>query len=139
MLEDTAPVEAPAPVTYDTPLGDDIDRLYALKEAAERADEAAAEKWKVYDEFEARLFARMDNEKTTLSRGGKARASVKEAIVAKVVNWDEFYRFIGRNKAFHLLQRRVSDPAYRELLEQRKNGVPGVEPFTKRSLSVTKA
>ena len=43
---------------------------------------------------------------------------------------------ISRTKAWHLLQRRVSDPAYRELLELGKK-VPGVEPFNKRTLSVT--
>lgn len=123
--------------SYDVPLGEDIDRLLKLKRGAEAADEAAKEKWKVYDEFEARLFERMNAEHTELSAGRKARAKINSTVVAKVENWDEFYNYIHRNKAYHLLQRRVSDGAYREALAQRKNGVPGVAPFTKRTLTIT--
>jgi hypothetical protein len=36
---------------------------------------------------------------------------------------------------FHLLQKRVSEPAYRELLEKGKK-VPGVQPFTARKLNL---
>jgi len=65
--------------------------------------------------------------------------SIKKTTVAKVVDWDALFKFISRNKAWHLMQRRVSDPAYRELMERRRGkDVPGTESFEKIALGLTK-
>ena len=64
-----------------------------------------------------------------------ASVSITTSVVADVKEWDSFYAFIAKNKFFHLLQRRVSEPAYRELLDAGKK-VPGVLPFTKKKLNV---
>ena len=47
-------------------------------------------------------------------------------IVPKVVDWDQFYGYIKRHEAFHMLERRPSRGAFRELHEAHKV-VPGVE------------
>ena len=54
--------------------------------------------------------------------------------VAGVTDWDKLYAFIKKKNYFHLLQRRVSDPAWRELIEQGKK-VPGTTGFTKKRLN----
>jgi hypothetical protein len=47
-------------------------------------------------------------------------------VVPKVVDWNAFYGYIERNQAFHMLERRPSRAAFRELHEAHKL-VPGVE------------
>lgn len=59
---------------------------------------------------------------------------MRTSTVAQVTDWDAFYAYIYKNKFGHLLQRRVSDPAWRELMEQGKK-VPGTTPFTKKRLN----
>lgn len=63
--------------------------------------------------------------------------SIKELIVAKVDDWEKFYDYIKETGDFHLLERRPANVAFREMLEAEQE-VPGVSPFTKRSISLTK-
>ena len=46
-----------------------------------------------------------------------------------------FLAYVYKTKQGHLLQRRVSDPAFRELLDHGKK-VPGTQPFIKARLNV---
>ena len=70
-------------------------------------------------------------EKTATKHG---TVSISTSTVAQVTDWDAFLAYIYRNKYGHLLQRRVSDPAWRELIEQGKK-VPGTTGFTKKRLN----
>lgn len=66
--------------------------------------------------------------------------SVKQDVVPEVTDWDAFYAFIKKNNYFHLLQRRVSTAAWKELYEQlsaKKKEVPGTQPFVKVDLGIT--
>ena len=74
----------------------------------------------------------------------KATASISYVTTADVTDWDKFWAFIHKNKFDHLLQRRVSDPAYRELLELAQSDkklakqldAAGVQPFVKTNLNL---
>lgn len=55
-----------------------------------------------------------------------------------VEDWAKFYDFIQANKYWHLLEKRASVSGYRELLDLGRE-VPGVVPFVKTKLSVTKS
>jgi len=82
-----------------------------------------------------------------LQTAGMSKASsktltvtVKQDVVPNVTDWDAFYAYIRKNNYFHLLQRRVSTAAWKELHEQlsaKKKEVPGTEAFVKVDLSVT--
>jgi hypothetical protein len=67
--------------------------------------------------------------------GKHASVSITSTVVANVEDWDAFGAYILKNKLLHMLQRRVSDPAYRELLDAGKK-VPGVQPFNKKRLNL---
>jgi hypothetical protein len=67
--------------------------------------------------------------------GSKASVSISSSVVADVQDWEAFWAYILKNKYTHLLQRRVSEPAYRELLEAGKR-VAGVMPFNKKRLTL---
>ena len=63
--------------------------------------------------------------------------SIKSITVGNVTDWDTFYDYIYENKAWHMLERRIANLAYREMLDLDLE-VPGVESFEKRSISLTK-
>lgn len=116
-------------------MGSSIDSLWAKREE-KRSVEA---KVKVIEAeiaaIEESLMERMDKEETTKSQGTKASVSITQATVANVEDWEAFHSYIAKNKYFHLLQKRVSDPAVRELWDAGKK-VPGVQPFSKRKLNI---
>lgn len=116
-------------------MGSLIDRIWASREEKRRLEEQAKEVSAQIAALEEELVERMNAEGTDKAQGTKASVSITSSVVADVQDWDAFWTYIARNKFWHLVQRRVSDPAYRELLEQGKK-VSGVQPFTKRKLNV---
>jgi hypothetical protein len=79
------------------------------------------------------LMAKLDEEGTTKASGRTGTVSISESVVPTVRDWESFYDYIKANNYFHLLERRPSATGCRELFE-RAGAIPGVEPFTKRSL-----
>lgn len=124
-----------APTPKEPTIGEDGELLFTLRDR-KRALEAEAKA--IEDqakEIEERLLQKMDAtgvEKFSTSRG---TLSISSSVVADVQDWDAFGAFVVKNKFLHLLQRRVSEPAYRELLDAGKK-VPGVQPFTKKRLNM---
>ncbi len=62
---------------------------------------------------------------------------IKETIVANVDDWELFYEWLYQTKSGHMLERRVANIAFREMMELGED-VPGLEPFTKKTISLTK-
>ena len=125
------PVTAPAPMT----LGAATDKMWALREEKRKL---AVEEKRIDTELKAleeTIFGLLDAQDTRKAEGKKASVSIGEAIVADVEDWDALWPWIAKTKNFHLIQKRVSDPGMRELWALKKV-VPGVQPFTKRTLSV---
>ena len=135
-------------------LGVLIDKLNTLraekKSISEKFDEVDA----LYKAVEAQIKGRLDEEGMDKATGKTATVSLSEVVVGNVTDWDKVYALIHKNKAYYLLQKRVSDPAFRELYEMeynklaKKKGfdpekldkatvVPGFEPFTKVNLNLT--
>lgn len=69
---------------------------------------------------------------------GKLTFSVSNQTVGNVEDWDALYAHIKAKDAFYLLQRRLSNAPYKEILEA-GDSLPGVVPFTKRSLNMRKS
>ncbi len=119
------------------PLGLQIDALFKLREelrAHQEKEKAIQEK---ITAAEALVMETMEKDGVQKSTGKLATVSISESVTGNVTDWDTFYAYIYKNKFGHLLQRRISDPAIRELFET-KGAIPGVEPFTKRRLNVRK-
>ena len=118
-------------------LGATIDERYKVR--AERlALEKEVNKLKVREkELEGLVLEGLNTTGLTKASGALATASINPTTVATVENWDLLYEYIHEHKYFHLLHRRVSDPAYRELLVA-EGAVPGVVPTTITKLSLTK-
>lgn len=125
-----------APVKSRPPtVGSLIDQIWAVREEKRRLEADVKEVASRIAELEEQLMERLQAEGLDKASGTKATVFVSTNTVAAVEDWDALWAYIIKNKYTHLLQRRVSDPAYRELLEAGKK-VPGVQPFVKRSLNV---
>jgi hypothetical protein len=118
-------------------LGLQIDALFKLRERLREIQQLEKDQLELIAAAEVVLMETMDREGVEKSTGKFATVSIGETITGNVVDWDAFGAYILKNKFLHLLQRRVSDPAVRELFES-KGKVPGVEPFTKRRLNLRK-
>ena len=138
----TTTAKAPVPKTRaskaapaaPTP-GSDIDALFELREKKRSLEAAVKDLDGQASLVEERLMETMAKNGLDKATGKLASVSISSNTVANVEDWDAFLAYIYKNKLGHLLQRRVSDPAYRELLEAKK-AVPGVQPFTKRRLNL---
>jgi len=117
-------------------IGSLIDKLEAVREKKR----VLAEQDKVlsaqYAELEATLLQRLDADGTQKASSKKATVSISEVVVANV-DWDLAWPLIAKNP--QLVQRRASDPAFRELFEQKGEKYMakyGMTPFIKRKLNL---
>jgi hypothetical protein len=88
--------------------------------------------------LEASIIEKLDEDGVSSAKGLKASVSISENIIPVVKDWDLFYGYILDTKQPYLLERRPSVSSYRELLESGVE-VPGLQPFTKRTLNIRSA
>lgn len=134
----TKAVEAVAEALAPSSLGSEVDKLFDLREAKRELEAKAALIEAEYKEVEERVLRRMEEEKSSGVKSAKASASITLQTVATVEDWKKVDAYIKKTGALHLLQRRIFDAAYREILEGGKK-VPGVSPFTKKRLNLRAA
>lgn len=116
-------------------IGAAIDKIWLMREN-KKALEAQVKKVEgEIKEVEETIFGLLDAQDTRKGEGKKASVSINETVVTTVEDWEALWPYIAKNKYFHLVQKRVSDPGMRELWDMGKK-VPGVQPFTKRTLSI---
>ena len=123
-----------------------IDQLWGLREQKKEAESVVKDVVAKIDAQEELVGERLKEEGLDKASGKKATASYGKLIThAKVEDWDAFWAFIFKTKNSQLLQRRVSDAAYEEVLgilnKKTKPGsaevpVPGVVPYRERRLSI---
>lgn len=121
----------------DLPVGALIDTLFSIRE--ERRELSAKDKLleEQYKDLEEKIRARLDAEGMDKASSKKATISLgKPTIVATIKDWDALCKWVKKTGHFQVFQRRISDPAYRELLDLKKADVPGLEPFEKRTLNL---
>ena len=133
IAERTTPAKKPAKRAL--PLGSMIDNLWQLREDKRKSEAATKLIEKDIEVAETELLERLDKEGMDKATGKLGTISVGEALVGTIEDWDAFTAFLAKTKNFQLVQRRISDVAYRELLGMGKP-VPGIKPFTKRKLNL---
>lgn len=120
-----------------SPLGVLIDDMFELREKKRVLEEQIKVIEQEYAVQEEALLARMEQEATGQARGSKATASVTKSVVASITDRAALDAFVKKTGNFQLFQSRISDPAFRELLESRKGKpVPGLESFNKTRLNL---
>lgn len=114
-----------------------MDTLFSFREERRKL-EAKAEKLKEKERvIEEYLIDHISKEDATGVVGRRAKATVHTKTVATVENWDELYKHILKTKDFSFLNRAVGQAAVKDRWENNKT-VPGVVPFHKVSVSLTK-
>lgn len=117
-------------------IGSLIDKLEAVREKKRQLAEQDKVLSAQYAELEATLLQRLDADGTQKASSKKATVSISEVVVAEV-NWELAWPLIAKNP--QLVQRRASDPAFRELFEQKGEKFMakyGMTPFVKRKLNL---
>lgn len=120
----------------DLPLGTLIDSLNDVRE--ERRQIAARDKELTaqYSSLEELVKTRLAAEGVDKAAGKKASVSITRNTVATIKDWDALCKWVKRTGHFQLFQRRISDPAFRELLDLKKAVIPGLEAFDKETLNL---
>jgi hypothetical protein len=116
-------------------LGALLTKLHKARTKQAAADAKAKEAKEEVDAAKIEVIEALKAAGTEKAADKHLAVTLKQTVVPNVKDWDAFYAFIKKNNYFHLLHRRVSDPAWRELNE--KKPVPGTEPFTKIDLGIT--
>lgn len=118
-------------------LSDKIDEMFMLRERKRglekevktvNAEIAACNDW---------LLERLDEVGTASARGALASVVVTESLVPRIEDWGEVSEWIMENDAIYLCHRRISSGPWKELRDSGQN-VPGITPYTKRAISLTK-
>lgn len=119
-------------------LGDLIDQMTHLKLQRKHHEDLAADFATKISKIEEQIIHALADAKLESADHGGTRVTPKEHVYAHVEDWERFYQFLHDEQYYHLLERRVSVTGYRELLDLGRE-VPGVVPFKKLKLSVTKS
>ena len=132
--EDKVSNEAVKKPLTQAALGKAIDKIFAIRGKKAELEAAMKDIDGQIADLDSEVMEAMHQsglEKTATKLG---TVSISTSTVAQVEDWDKFLAYIYKNKYGHLLQRRVSDPAWRELQEQGKK-VPGTTGFIKKRLN----
>lgn len=116
-----------------------IDEIMSIDAEIKAFDKEITALKKTREDLKERLIKSMDAAGTDQVRNDSFTATLSEVVVPQVTNWDRFYTFIHKNKAYYMLERRAASVAFRDTLEERKGRkIPGVESYTKRSVGIRK-
>jgi hypothetical protein len=132
----SAILEKPAAATRKAvTVGSLIDKMWLARESKKELESKAKLIEEEINSLESQLFEKLDAQGLEKATGSKASASISTSVVADVQDWDAFNAFVKKTGYFHLYQRRVSDPAFRELIDAGKK-VPGVQGFARKRLNL---
>lgn len=147
---------AAAPVEEEAPKVAPVLRLKKLglampKKLAEVADvyytarekrQEMARELKKLEEIEGcyrdHLIENLPKSSATGVTGKLANATVVTKVKPQVADWGAFYKYVVKNNAFDLLQKRLSEKAVEDRWEEGE-AVPGVSKFNAVGVSLTKA
>lgn len=144
--------------TKEPTIGEMIDQLDKHREEYRLIEEKAKAIKAKYDELEDVIQAKLLEEKMDKASGKRATVSLKRSLVGSIKDWDALTGYVKKTGHFHLFNRSVGAPAFRELYEQHMKTVKpgktdeiteqrrkqaeekfvqltGVAPFTKISLN----
>jgi hypothetical protein len=123
-------------------IGSLADQRWELKLRKAAADKVVKDIEAEIKALEGTIIEMLDSQDTRKGEGRLCSISINSSIQPTTVDWDSYMKFVAagkrgdKNAYLHLVQRRVAVEAWRELLGLGIN-VPGIEPYTARTLSVT--
>ena len=128
-------VKSPAEMT----IGELSDAMFNNREELRAITKAERELKAVKEELQEALIMALDHQDTTRGAGKLAGASITEAMMCNVVDWDKFHAWLRKNNRLYFLERRPAQAICREYINMESRGQkapPGTETFNKRSISL---
>ena len=118
-------------------IGTKIDRYYKMRDEIRDLEKAVKVKKKKYEEMETEIMADLNKNKLNGSKGNKlGQVSITKKEFVVVDDPNAFNKYVLRNRALDLYQRRISITAYKERTDAGKK-IPGTHLEAKRSLHLT--
>ena len=110
----------------------------AKKLAIERTELSAKDKAlkAEFDDLKVQIINLMKDQDTRVGEGKLARASIVISEEPQVVDWQEFLAWARKTNNLHLVQQRISSPAWREIRALKGKDVPGINCFIKQDLNL---
>ena len=110
----------------------------AKKLALERAELSAKDKAlkAEFDDLKVQIINLMKDQDTRVGEGKLARASIVISEEPQVVDWQKFLAWARKTNNLHLVQQRISSPAWREIRALKGKDVPGINCFIKQDLNL---
>lgn len=119
-------------------LDDIIDEMVIVRDKKRALEEQIKDLNKQLESLQGTYITRCREVGTEYARGTLGSATIVETVVPVIDDWDEVAEYIKENDALYLLHRRISSVAWKELRDMGEE-IPGIEPFTKVSVSLRKA
>lgn len=119
-------------------LDDIIDEMVVVRDQKRELEEKIKAYNRQLDDLQARYIQRCKEVGTEYARGRLGSATIVETVVPKIDDWDLVENWIKERDALYLLHRRISSVAWKELQDMGET-VPGIEPYTKVTVSLRKA
>jgi len=118
-------------------LNETIDEMFMLRERIRGLERQKKETEAQLEALSTQLMSRLNEVGTMYARGTLASATITEQVVPTIDDWGKVSEWVMENDAIYLLHRRISSGAWNELRDAGTD-VPGIEPFTKRAVSLKK-
>ena len=116
------------------------DKLFEIQLKRYELQQQVEDIKKIETQLREYLISRLPKNDSTGIQGKIALAYVEDIEKPKVSSWPKFYAWVSKNKAFDLLQRRISDTAVRDrMMLVRGKKIPGVKMESIPVLRVGKA
>lgn len=116
-------------------IGDRIEELHHLRIRLRKREAVVNKLKKKFETKQWELMQLMEETGLDQAKSSSATVFLSKDTVPTVKDWDALEKYIKDNDSLHLLQRRVSATAYRELAEMGTK-IPGVEPFDRQKLNI---
>ena len=113
--------------------------MYAEVRALRLAMEKEVEPVKKFEsDLRESIINDLSKSENTGAAGLKYRAQIVMKDVAKVVDWAVLHSWIRKNDRFDMLQKRLSEKAAADWVEENKRALPGTEVVHVPDVSITK-
>jgi hypothetical protein len=118
-------------------LGACADKLFELRNKRLEMQKAVDLVAKEESALKTHIIDNLPKSQASGVAGKLARVSITSKEIPQVKDWTVFYEYVRKTKQFDLMQRRLSDGAVKDRLDEGIN-IPGVELFNAVSVSINK-
>lgn len=125
-------------IAFPSTIGGCVDNLYEARAKRLDLQKQVDQMAEVERQYENHILDTFDKSELKGVKGNLATASIKRTTVYQISDWDTFANYVAETKQFDLLRKQPGSRACAERFDA-GDSIPGIEPFAKISLSLTKA